>query len=190
MRRRRYSRPWSEADWRKAAETALKGANLDKLVTRTADGLRIEPVYQPADGPRALRAGGPWRVIARLDNPDAREANAQALEDLSGGADGLQVVFAGAIGAYGFGLKRSIRTRCGSPSTACSSTPQPALSLTLVRDGPEEALAVANHIRAVNAEPAISAVSFGLDPFAAAARAHSRPTGPPMSSLMSTLRSS
>ena len=91
---------WSEADWRKAAETALKGANLDKLVTRTVDGLRIEPVYQPTDGPRSLRAGGPWRVMARLDNPDAREANSQALEDLAGGADGLQIVFAGAIGAY------------------------------------------------------------------------------------------
>ena len=44
--------------------------------------------------------------MARLDHPDAREANAQALDDLAGGADGLCVVFAGAIGAYGFGLKQ------------------------------------------------------------------------------------
>ena len=49
---------------------------------------------------------GPWRVMARLDHPDASEANAQALDDLAGGADGLAVVFAGAIGAHGFGLRK------------------------------------------------------------------------------------
>ena len=96
----------SEADWRKAAEAALKGASLEKLASETADGVRIEPVYRPAEGPRPLRPAGPWRVIARLDHPDADEANAQALDDLANGADGLQVVFSGALGAYGFGLRR------------------------------------------------------------------------------------
>ena len=161
---------WSETDWRKAAEAALKGASLDKLVTHTVDGLRIEPVYQPADGPRALRAGGPWRVIARLDNPDAREANSQALEDLAGGADGLQVVFAGAIGAYGFGLKRSDPDTLRLAFDGVQFDAGVRFELDLGPNGPEEALAVANHIRAVNAEPAISAVSFGLDPFGVAAR--------------------
>ena len=98
---------WKEADWRKAAEAALKGANLDTLASSTADGVRIEPLYPPGEGPRPLQADGPWRVIARLDHPDAGEANAQALDDLAGGADGLQVVFSGAVGAYGFGLRRS-----------------------------------------------------------------------------------
>ena len=90
---------WSEADWRKAAEAALKGANLDTLASSTADGVRIEPLYPPGEGPRPLQADGPWRVIARLDHPDAGEANAQALDDFAGGADGLQVVFAGARSA-------------------------------------------------------------------------------------------
>ncbi len=161
---------WSEADWRKAAETALKGASLDKLVTRTADGLRIEPVYQPGDGPRALRAGGPWRVMARLDNPDAREANSQALEDLAGGADGLQVVFAGAIGAYGFGLKRSDPETLSAAFDGVQFDAGTRFELDLGPNGPDEALAFANYIRATGAEPAISAVSFGLDPFSDAAR--------------------
>ena len=161
---------WSEADWRKAAEAALKGASLDKLVTRTVDGVRIDPVYQPADGPRALRAGGPWRVIARLDHPDAREANAQALEDLSGGADGLQVVFAGAIGAYGFGLKRSDPATLSAAFDGVQFDAGARFELDLGPNGPAEALAFANHIRGTGAEPAISAISFGLDPFAAAAR--------------------
>ncbi len=160
---------WKEADWRKAAEAALKGASLDKLVTRTADGLRIEPVYQPGDGPRALRAEGPWRVIARLDHPDAREANAQALEDLAGGADGLQVVFAGAIGAYGFGLKRSDPETLAAAFDGVQFDAGTRFELDLGPNGPVEALAFAGHIRSKGAEPAISAVSFGLDPFAAAA---------------------
>ena len=94
---------YSEADWRKAAEAALKGASFERLMSKTADGILIEPVYPPAEGPRALRRTGPWRVIARLDHPDADEANAQALDDLANGADGLQVVFSGALGAHGFG---------------------------------------------------------------------------------------
>src|SRR5580658_6398091 len=74
-------------------------------MSKTADGILLQPVYEPATGARALRNEGPWRVIARLDHPDAGEANAQALDDLANGADGLQVVFSGALGAYGFGLR-------------------------------------------------------------------------------------
>ncbi|HEY3720309.1 MAG TPA: methylmalonyl-CoA mutase family protein [Roseiarcus sp.] len=43
-------------------------------------------------------------MLARVDHPEPGDANAQALEDLANGADGLQVVFAGAAGAYGYGL--------------------------------------------------------------------------------------
>ena len=126
---------WSEADWRKAARAALKGASLDTLICGTADGIRIEPLYSAADGPpRVRRAQGPWWIVARLDHPDPREANDQALDDLAGGADGLQVVFAGAIGAYGFGLKRS------DPATlhaAFDGVPfdRPQFELDLGRDG-------------------------------------------------------
>lgn len=34
------------ADWRAAAEATLKGKPLDKLTTRTPDGLAVEPIYQ------------------------------------------------------------------------------------------------------------------------------------------------
>ena len=97
---------YTQADWRKAAEAALNGAGLETLMSETADGVRIEAVYPPAEGPRAVRPGGPWRVIARLDHAHADEANAQALDDLANGADGLQVVSSGALGAYGFGLRQ------------------------------------------------------------------------------------
>ena len=161
---------WGEADWRKAAEAALKGASLDTLVSSTADGLRIEPIYPPGEGPRPLRPDGPWRVIARLDHPDAREANAQALDDLAGGADGLQVVFAGAIGAYGFGLRRSRSGdfACGVRGRAVRRGTR--FELDLGRDGPGEALDFAALIERSGASPGDCAVAFGLDPFAASAR--------------------
>jgi methylmalonyl-CoA mutase len=43
-------------------------------------------------------------VQARVDHPDPAVANAEALHELANGATGLTLVFAGSIGAYGYGL--------------------------------------------------------------------------------------
>ncbi|MEJ1936436.1 methylmalonyl-CoA mutase subunit beta, partial [Nostoc sp. NIES-2111] len=100
--------PASEEDWRRLAEGVLKGAPFaKKLVSRTADGLAIQPLYPKAaeGGPLPGRApGAPWAVLQRVDHPDARAANDLALADLENGATGLELVFAGAAGAHGFGL--------------------------------------------------------------------------------------
>lgn len=94
-------------DWMKLVDGVLKGAPFDKLVGKTYDGLRIEPLYARTKN-AALVAGrgpaAPWQVVQRVDHPDPKAANAQALEDLEGGATGLALVFAGAAGARGFGL--------------------------------------------------------------------------------------
>jgi methylmalonyl-CoA mutase len=127
----------SEADWRRAAEAALKGKSLESLASRTADGIRIEPLYPPADGPRALGPDGPWRVMARFDHPDAGEANAQALADLASGADGLQVVFAGATGAYGFGLRKSDPATLHAAFDGVRFAAGPRFELDLSRNGAE-----------------------------------------------------
>ena len=74
----------SEADWRKAAEAALKGAALDRLVSVTADGLALGPLHPGRVGPRALRAeSGPWKALARLDHPSPDDLAAQAAEELT-----------------------------------------------------------------------------------------------------------
>src|SRR5437763_9512166 len=94
-------------DWRKLVDGVLKGAPFEKLVGKTYDGLRIEPIYPRARGgaPIAGRApAAPWQIMQRIDHPDATQANAQALHDLENGASGLEVEFAGANGARGFGL--------------------------------------------------------------------------------------
>src|ERR1043165_1442061 len=89
--------------WLKLVEGVLKGAPFDKkLVARTYDGLRIEPLYRGATNasPIAGRApGSAWEALQRIDDPDAARANAQALHDLDNGATGLSLVFAGSGGA-------------------------------------------------------------------------------------------
>ena len=139
-------------------------------MSETADGVRIEPVYPPAEGPRATRPGGPWRIIARLDHPNADEANAQALDDLANGADGLQVVSSGALGAYGFGLRQFDSATLHKAFDGVRFDAGANLELDLGPDGPDQALRFGALIERSGAKPEDCAVSFGLDPFAASAR--------------------
>ncbi len=85
--------------WLELVDGVLKGAPFDKkLISRTYDGLRIEPLYAraPAAMPVAGRTPGTaWTLMQRVDHPDPAAANAQALEDLENGANGLTLVFAG-----------------------------------------------------------------------------------------------
>ncbi len=103
-----------EAEWRKLVEAALKGGSFEKrLVSRTYDGLRIEPLYARAAGTKPVpgRAPGrPWTVMQRIDHPDPKLANKQALEDLENGATGLTLVFAGSLNANGYGLAAAPET--------------------------------------------------------------------------------
>jgi methylmalonyl-CoA mutase len=101
----------SREDWLKLVSAALKGAPFERrLVSKTYDGLSMEPLYcRSADArPVIGRApGAPWQVMARIEHPDPAAANDQALQDLENGATGLSLVFAGSIGAYGFGIENS-----------------------------------------------------------------------------------
>jgi len=97
----------SRDDWRKLADGVLKGTPFERLVGKTYDGLRIEPIYERARNAAAIparAAGAPWTIMQRVDHPDAAIANAQALHDLENGATGLTIVFAGANAARGYGL--------------------------------------------------------------------------------------
>jgi methylmalonyl-CoA mutase len=94
-------------DWRKLVDGVLKGAPFEKLVGKTYDGVKIDPIYRRATntGPIAGRAAAtPWQILQRVDHPDAAAANAQALHDLENGATGLEFEFADGPGTRGFGL--------------------------------------------------------------------------------------
>src|SRR5512132_549394 len=103
--------PTSEAEWRRLVETALKGAAFDKrLVSRTYDGLRVEPLYQRAAGAKPVigrMPGSAWALVQRVDHPDPVAANAQALQDLENGATGLVLVMTSSVSANGYGLDPS-----------------------------------------------------------------------------------
>src|SRR4029077_19487879 len=130
---------------------ALKGASLEKLVSRSADGFPVGPLYPPDEGPRPTPREGPWQVAARFDHPDPAEANAQALDDLQGGADVLQVIFRGAIGAYGYGLGRNDSATLHRAFDGIRFDGGPGFELDLGADGPAEALAFAGLVERTGA---------------------------------------
>lgn len=81
------------AMWQARVAAILKGESAEKLVSRTADGIRSEPLYQQVQGARAERAEhAPWIVMQRVDHSDGVKANAQALDDLENGAGGLCII--------------------------------------------------------------------------------------------------
>ena len=109
--------PTTESDWRRLVEAALKGVPFEKrLVSKTYDGLEVEPLYSRAVSANVVtgRSAVPWQVIQRVDHPDAKAANRQALLDLENGATGLSLVFAGSNGGYGYGLAGAKETIAGA----------------------------------------------------------------------------
>jgi methylmalonyl-CoA mutase len=157
--------------WRAAVEKVLKGADFEKrLVGKTADGIRIEPLY-PAATPtqRPSRAdAGRWHVTARLDHPDPAEAQKLALADLEGGADSLVLSFAGARAARGYGLV--------ADDVAALDTALDGVRLDLIRlrldpapEGRINALLLAGLIEKRGLAPDATAIDFGLDPIGALA---------------------
>ena len=95
------------ADWVRLVEKALKDRPFDRLISKTYDGIAIEPLYARAAGAAAVRgrtSGQPWTVMQRIDHPDPTAANKQALDDLQNGASGLTLIFAGSLNANGYGL--------------------------------------------------------------------------------------
>src|SRR5438045_8128673 len=101
--------PATHEDWRKLVDVALKGAPFEKLVGKTYDGLKIEPIYPRARGaaPIAGRpAGWPWQLMQRIDHPDAAQANVQAVHELENGASGLTLVSRAQTAHMGLGWSR------------------------------------------------------------------------------------
>ena len=92
--------PADEAAWKALVEEALKGTPFASLRSKSYDGIAIEPLYPRAQGRSRIvgrAAGAPWAVTQRIDMPDAKAANTQALDDLGNGANALTLVFEGSV---------------------------------------------------------------------------------------------
>ncbi|KPH80732.1 methylmalonyl-CoA mutase [Bosea vaviloviae] len=156
----------SRETWRAAVDKVLKGADFEKrLVGRTADGIRIEPLYDSASPAlRPLRGEtGRWHVAARLDHPEPGEAQRLALADLEGGADSLTLAFAGAPAARGYGLV--------ADDVAALDASLDGVMLDLIRlrldpapHGRVNALMLAALVERRTIAPDTTAIDFGLDP--------------------------
>lgn len=92
-----FSAP-DRAEWLALVEKTLKGGAPDDLVTRTADGLAIQPLYRSEDAPetavrdlRARDADRPWDLRMATAYPDPARANAEVMKDLQGGAASVLV---------------------------------------------------------------------------------------------------
>jgi len=98
----------STATWQAAIARDLKGADAERLVWRTEDGLAVKPFHRaedlaglacvntaPGDFPyrRGARTTGDWRIREAIDAPDAEEANRMANGAVAGGAE--QIAFCG-----------------------------------------------------------------------------------------------
>lgn len=163
--------PPSREQWLALVEGVLKGGAFEKkLVARTYDGLRIEPLYarEPNARPVAGRpAAQAWAVMQRVDHPDPATANQQALHDLENGATGLTLVFAGSIGARGFGIGASEavieRVLDGIYLDAVP------IEIDLGPQANKAAEAVATLVRERGIAPGATRIRFGLDPLGAVA---------------------
>lgn len=110
--------PATLEQWRGLVDKAIKGADFDKrLVTRTADGLRVEPLYTAKSalpdckdaapgvapfvrGTSATRSVGGWDIRQMHIGTDPVVVNQAILDDLEGGVTSivLQIAAPGGLG--------------------------------------------------------------------------------------------
>lgn len=161
--------------WRAMVDKALKGAAFEKrLVARTADGIKINPLYTRADemveaetalpgmapftrGTSATRPGGGWDIRAFHSEQNPKACNAAILEDLEGGVTSIALhVGPTALPASPDAL-----------DAALADVMLDACGIELVAD--ETVFAAASALIAVwdkrGIKPADRQGSFGADPF-------------------------
>ena len=168
--------------WRGLVDKALKGGDFEKrLVARTADGLRIPPLYTRADaraeaglpgaapytrGTHAQVEGFGWHILTLIDAGDPLSANRAILADLEGGSNGI-VLQTQAPGQSGVAIS--------SVADAAQVLSGVYLDLAIVElKGGLSALEMARHV--VAALPALAGtagqrqLALNLDPIGALAR--------------------
>lgn len=164
--------PTTKSDWRRLVEAALEGVPFEKrLVSRTYDGLEVEPLYSRAASANVVtgRPAAPWQVIQRVDHPNAEVANRQALLDLENGATGLSLVFAGSIGGYGYGLA-STREAIARALRGVYLDAGIALEVDLSAQHADAGENLAAVLKERGIAPAKTQIRLGYDPLGAMAR--------------------
>jgi methylmalonyl-CoA mutase len=172
--------PATREQWLDLVARLLKGAPFDReLVAKTHDGLTIQPLYEGTTQGRVAvggMPGGGWQILQRIDHPEAATANAEARHDRDNGATGLSLVFAGSVGAYGYGVAPSEvaveRALEGIPLDASAL----AIELDAVRCDADAAREIASLVGRRAVPAAVANIRFGFDPLGAMATSGAAPT--------------
>ncbi|MBB5571819.1 MULTISPECIES: methylmalonyl-CoA mutase family protein [Rhizobium] len=156
--------PASRAAWLKLVDRALKGADFQEaLVSRTDDGIAIEPLYARRSDttPLARRhIDRPWMVSQRMDDPDIERAFTQLDEDIANGASGVNLISKASPSAFGVGIDADIEAFAARLAASVSGN---AVSLRLDGLSPAFAAALAS---AFATSQHLPTMHFGLDVFA------------------------
>jgi len=168
--------PADEAQWRALVNKALKGAPWDRLVSRTADGLEIRPLYREADITTATdvagfpgaapfvrgAASGAWLIRQAFDHPDPTQTNRDILADLQGGVGAIELMV-DPEGACGVAI-----TTAGDLDAALADVILEAAPVSL--DAGSHALAAAELLVTKLRGVAPPGTAFNLDPIGALMR--------------------
>jgi methylmalonyl-CoA mutase len=119
----------SREAWLALVDKVLKGGTFARLVSKTADGLTIDPLTTRPGTPDALQrpvgrspaAGHRWDIRQRHAEPDPQLSNAAILDDLEGGVTSLilQIEAPGQSG-LGYGAEPLAAALKDVPLKACS----------------------------------------------------------------------
>lgn len=117
----------SREDWLRLVDKVLKGSSFERLASKTADGLTIEPLatrasrphLKPPTGGWPAAQGRGWDIRQRHAEPDPKLANAAMLEDLAGGVNSLLVqIEAPGQSGLGYGAEALATALNGVPLAA------------------------------------------------------------------------
>lgn len=160
--------PADRQRWRALAEKAIEGASFEEtLVSRSDDGIRIDPLLERAIGAQASlrsRPDAPWTIVQRVDDPNIARARAQVEEDLAQGATGLALIFEGAPNAFGYGLPNTMEAL----ESVLEGVPLNRVQLRVDVHPASRAMAdwLVAYLVKRRADPAKLNLSFGIDPAA------------------------
>src|SRR5258706_9600609 len=122
--------------------------------------------------------------MQRVDHPAPAAANSEALHDLENGATGLSVVFAGAVGAYRYGLPASEKV-IARALDGIHLEAGIAADLELGSQTPDTGHLLAALLKRRGVRPANTNIRFGFDPIGIAAIGGANPL--PSSDHVATL---
>lgn len=162
-----------EADWRALVEQGLKGANWERLVGKTADGIPIEPLYREPDIHTATDISGMpgaapfvrgvakngWLVRQSFAHPDVERTNREILADLEGGVGAIELVI-DPNGAEGVAIRNGADLDLALAGVILEAAP---VSLDAGVNGEFAAMALRAKLKGV----APPGTAFNLDPIGA-----------------------